>query len=273
MARGLRGRWLLCTALVALVVPAVRGAADDEELDHGCDASAGGEAEERAISPAAPAPETIAWRPAAGRECRRHRGRRSCDGPRRVPEPSGPAAELAAALGLDESRVPRQLMHGPAPEAWIRAVEGEPGPGLAWPVPEGRQGRGLGRYRPHTRSRGRGRQRVAHHGVDIGAPPGALVHAVNDGLVVYSFNGMRGYGNSVLLLHGDGTVTLYAHCRATLVFAGQRVRRAQVIAEVGDTGLARGAHLHFEWRRDGQPLDPIPHFVGRPGSAPGAHEP
>jgi murein DD-endopeptidase MepM/ murein hydrolase activator NlpD len=102
-----------------------------------------------------------------------------------------------------------------------------------------------------------------HNGVDIGAREGAPVRAVNDGLVAYSFNGMSGYGNSVLLLHADGSVTLYAHCRATYVFAGQRVRRGQVIAEVGETGLARGAHLHFEWRRDGQPLNPIPHFVGR----------
>jgi murein DD-endopeptidase MepM/ murein hydrolase activator NlpD len=81
--------------------------------------------------------------------------------------------------------------------------------------------------------------------------------------VLYSFNGMRGYGNSVLLLHADGTVSLYAHCQETYVFAGQRVERGQVIAAVGDTGLAHGAHLHFEWRRNGQPLDPLEHFVGR----------
>ena len=49
-----------------------------------------------------------------------------------------------------------------------------------------------------------------------------------------------------------------------LVFAGQRVQRGQVIAEVGHTGLAHGDHLHFEWRRNGRPLDPGRHFVGGP---------
>ncbi len=244
-------------------------AADDEGLEQeaGCDASAGGDAEELAQDQPvdATAPMPTAWRDSTGRQCRRHRGRRTCDGPRRVPEPFGPAAAFAEALGLVEARVPRQLMQSPPPRPWVEAVGGSAGPGLLWPVPEGRLGRGLGRHRPLTRVRGRRpRGRVMHNGVDINAREGALIRAVNDGLVAYSFNGMSGYGNAVLLLHGDGTVTLYGHCRATYVFAGQRVRRGQVIGEVGETGLAHGPHLHFEWRRDGRPLDPVPHFVGGP---------
>ena len=91
--------------------------------------------------------------------------------------------------------------------------------------------------------------------------------AANDGLVVYSDNGMRGYGNVVVLIHRDASTTLYAHCRATYVAAGELVRRGQIIAAVGATGLAHGPHLHFEWRVAGQTRDPLRRFVGRPGAS------
>ncbi len=254
-------------------------APDDEydpswETDIGCDASAGGEVdveeliadegEDRTI----PTPAPTRWMESHGRQCHRYHHRRMCDGPRRVPEPFGPAAELAAQLGLDDRSVARIALTQPPPDTWVEEVEGDMGPGLLWPVPGGRIWRGFGRHRAilpgrrHGRLR-RGRRRIPHPGVDIGAAPGTPIRAVNDALVVYSFNGIRGYGNAVLLVHADGTLTLYGHCRATYVFAGQQVRRGQVIAEVGDTGLAHGPHLHFEWRRNGHPVDPWPHFVGR----------
>jgi len=75
---------------------------------------------------------------------------------------------------------------------------------------------------------------------------------------------MHGYGNALLIVHADGTVAMYAHCYATFVTAGEIVRRGQTIAEVGDTGLAHGAHLHFEWRVRGEVQDPLPHFAERP---------
>jgi murein DD-endopeptidase MepM/ murein hydrolase activator NlpD len=242
-----------------------------EDLEAGCDASAGGEdiAELLADQPrdvTIPTPLPTVWRESAGRQCRRYHGRRACDGPRRVPAPHGPAAELARQLGLDdEARVARTLMTGTPPPEWRSADPTGPSAGLLWPVPDGRLWRGMGMRRTITRVRGQ-RRRVMHNGVDIGAAEGSPIRAANDALVVYSNNGMRGYGNVVLLLHADGTITLYGHCRATYVFAGERVQRGQVIAEVGETGLAHGPHLHFEWRRDGRPLDPLPHFVGWPGA-------
>jgi murein DD-endopeptidase MepM/ murein hydrolase activator NlpD len=265
-------------SLVAAHVSADRAAlalpdpGDDEES--GCDPGAGGEVDARElIEDEAPdrtieTPMPTVWRESASRQCQRHGGRRVCDGPRRVPEPMGPAAELARSLGIEEARAGHVGMTGDPPEAWVEAVDGEVGPGLLWPVPEGRLWRGWGTQRRIIR-RGNGRlarsrRTRQHQGVDIGAPEGSAIRAVNDGLVIYSFNGMRGYGNSVLLLHADRTVSLYAHCRATYVFAGQRVARGQVIAEVGATGLAHGAHLHFEWRRSGRSLDPLAHFVDRP---------
>ena len=244
------------------------------EPDVGCDAAAGGEADVEELlaeerNQTLPTTPPTRWLSSRGRQCRRHRGRVVCDGPRRVPEPHGPAAERARRLGLDDvQRAGRAALNGEPRAEWREAVEGRTGAGLLWPVPGGRLWRGFGMHRDLIRRRGqrlrRGRRRHLHRGVDIGAPAGTLIRAVNDGLVVYSYNGMRGYGNSVVLLHPDGSVSLYAHCQATYVFPGQRVERGRVIGEVGHTGLAHGDHLHFEWRRNGRPRDPAPHFVDAP---------
>lgn len=193
-----------------------------------------------------------------------------CDGPRRVPAPHGPAAALAASLGIVERTAGRIAMTKTVPGPWWEASRrvSEVRKDLLWPVPDGRFVRGFGRHREIIPTRNgpirRGPRRIKHPGVDISAAAGAPIVAANDGLVLYSFNAMRGYGNAVLLLHADRSVTLYAHCRATYVFAGQHVRRGEIIAEVGATGLAHGPHLHFEWRLDGQPRDPAPRFSGRP---------
>jgi murein DD-endopeptidase MepM/ murein hydrolase activator NlpD len=95
-----------------------------------------------------------------------------------------------------------------------------------------------------------------HHGVDLGAPAGAPVRAARGGRVSYSGSGYRGYGKLVILDHDGGYQTLYAHNRRLLVRTGQRVRPGDVIARVGATGNATAAHLHFEIRKDGRPLDP-----------------
>jgi murein DD-endopeptidase MepM/ murein hydrolase activator NlpD len=119
----------------------------------------------------------------------------------------------------------------------------------------GRFGRGFGLTR-------RLRPELPHNGVDIGAPEGATVRAVADGLVVYSDNGLRGYGNCVMILHPNGFLTLYAHNQRTLVPAGQRVRRGERIALVGKTGYAWGPHLHFELRDNGKLRNPERLFSG-----------
>jgi murein DD-endopeptidase MepM/ murein hydrolase activator NlpD len=90
------------------------------------------------------------------------------------------------------------------------------------------------------------------------------VRAANDGLVVYADNGVRGFGNLLVLLHADGTATFYAHCQAIYAAPGQLVRRGQVVGEVGATGLPVVPHLHFEWRRNGVPRDPLRRLVERP---------
>lgn len=210
----------------------------------------------------------IVWGESHGRECRRYHGRRTCEGPRRVPALDAEALAHAQALGITGPAARRALVERPR-DAWIAEVGSAPASDLAWPVDGGRIWRGFGIHAgiavgPRGRLR-RTRRRQPHEGVDIGAAAGTAILAANDGLVVYSDNGMSGYGNAVLVVHADGNVTLYGHCSATFVVPGQRVARGEVIAAVGDTGLAHGAHLHFELHVDGHAIDPAPRFAVPPG--------
>ncbi len=95
-----------------------------------------------------------------------------------------------------------------------------------------------------------------HEGIDILAPEGTPVRAAGYGVVLYAGDGMRGYGNAVILDHGDGITTLYAHLKDFHVESGDVVAAGSVIGEVGDTGNATTMHLHFELRSDGEGVDP-----------------
>jgi murein DD-endopeptidase MepM/ murein hydrolase activator NlpD len=99
-----------------------------------------------------------------------------------------------------------------------------------------------------------------HTGLDIAAPSNTPVMAAADGEVTYSGNGLRGYGNLVVIDHGRGVVTLYAHNRRNLVHKGQRVRQGERIAKVGSTGHSTGPHVHFEVQVDGIRVDPQLHL-------------
>jgi murein DD-endopeptidase MepM/ murein hydrolase activator NlpD len=103
---------------------------------------------------------------------------------------------------------------------------------------------------------------LLHRGIDIGAARGTPLLAAHGGIVAYSDNRVRGYGNLLVIVHDDGSVSFSAHCRAIYVFAGQRVRRGQIVGEVGDTGLARGAHVHWEYHVHGAAADPDGLFGG-----------
>ncbi len=94
-----------------------------------------------------------------------------------------------------------------------------------------------------------------HEGIDFAAPEGTPIRAARDGVV--EFAGVRGgYGNTVVVDHGDGTKSLYAHASVLNVREGQRVRKGAEIAQVGSTGHSTGPHLHFEVRRNGEAVDP-----------------
>ncbi len=98
-----------------------------------------------------------------------------------------------------------------------------------------------------------------HSGMDIGGAQGQAIWAAHDGVVsLAGWNG--GYGNTVIVGHGDATTTLYAHMSAFAVGPGDYVVAGQVIGYVGSTGLSTGPHLHFEVRINGAPVDPAPYL-------------
>ncbi len=101
-----------------------------------------------------------------------------------------------------------------------------------------------------------------HNGIDITGKYGASIVAANNGTVIRA-GWSGGYGYTAIIDHGGGISTLYAHCSKLLVKKGNKVEKGQQIAKVGDTGLARGAHLHFEVRENGVPVDPLKNYLKR----------
>ena len=99
-----------------------------------------------------------------------------------------------------------------------------------------------------------------HSGIDIGAPMGSYAIAANDGIVTkatYSYS----YGNMVIIDHGGGVTTLYAHGSEILAQVGDVVKRGDAIMKVGSTGWSTGPHLHFEIRINGTTIDPYPYVT------------
>lgn len=97
-----------------------------------------------------------------------------------------------------------------------------------------------------------------NEGVNIGTKDGTPVWAAADGTVTYAGNEIRGYGNLILIRHEDGLVTAYAHNRRLKVKKGEHVHQGEVIALAGATGTVTQPQLHFEVRREGRPVDPVP---------------
>ncbi len=157
------------------------------------------------------------------------------------------AVERAKLAGCQARRAAARAAGLPAPQC----VPGLGGPvAFAWPV-HGPITSPFGmRTDPIT-----GRWQL-HSGIDIGADYGVPITASADGNVIYA-GWYGGYGNAIIIDHGSGYSTLYAHCSAMYVVLNQLVRRGQAIGAVGATGWATGPHLHFEIRQNGVPIDPL----------------
>ncbi|MDX1919902.1 MAG: peptidoglycan DD-metalloendopeptidase family protein [Candidatus Caenarcaniphilales bacterium] len=100
------------------------------------------------------------------------------------------------------------------------------------------------------------RVRSFHSGVDLGAHYGTPIKASNGGLIIYS-GWYSGYGKTVIVSHGSGKSTLYAHMERVAVNNGEKVAQGQTVGYVGSTGYSTGPHLHFEYRLDGKPQNPL----------------
>ena len=156
-------------------------------------------------------------------------------------------------LAKEEDKLLRKSREISAQIKLLQTSSGSYGGGsMVWPVPgHTRVSSGFGNrlhpilrvYRMHT-------------GIDIGAPSGAHIIATNKGVVIMS-GWQGGYGNAVIVDHGGGISTLYAHCSSLLVGIGDQVNAGTVIARIGSTGLSTGPHLHFEVRVNGEPVDPL----------------
>jgi murein DD-endopeptidase MepM/ murein hydrolase activator NlpD len=166
--------------------------------------------------------------------------------------PVSPAAEPALA------QVPPPE---PAPAASPRLAADEPlpapppGKGFVWPV----KGKLLTGY-------GAGPNGTHNDGVNIAAPLGTAIEAADDGVVAYAGNELRGFGNLVLVKHAGGWITAYAHCESLAVKKGDKVRRGQAIAKVGETGTVGEPQLHFELRRGTRALDPMDYLAALPAA-------
>ena len=99
-----------------------------------------------------------------------------------------------------------------------------------------------------------------HAGIDIGAAYGTSVLAANSGVVIVAGYNAGGYGNYVVINHGGGYTTLYAHCSSLLVSVGQQVSRGQVIATCGSSGMSTGPLIHFEVQVNGKTTNPMQYF-------------
>ena len=108
----------------------------------------------------------------------------------------------------------------------------------------------------------------AHNdGINIAAPKGAPVAAIDGGVVAYAGNELRGYGNLVLVKHPSGWISAYAHCEELLVKKGDKVSPGQTIARVGATGGVTEPQLHFELRRGKKAVDPREFLTPAPSAA------
>jgi len=141
---------------------------------------------------------------------------------------------------------------GPRGAPGAKKTEAPRGPRFTWPL--------RGRV---TSPFGASSKRARHAGIDIDGEGGDPILAAADGEIVRIAENPR-YGLLVVVAHARGYATWYAHASDLFVRKGDSVKGGQVIALVGESGNAHGSHLHFEVRRNGRPVDPLPFLAARP---------
>jgi murein DD-endopeptidase MepM/ murein hydrolase activator NlpD len=124
-------------------------------------------------------------------------------------------------------------------------------PTFRWPV----RGKVITSYGAKTNGK-------SNDGINLAVPEGTPVKAAEDGVVAYSGNELKGYGNLVLIRHTNGYVTAYAHASELLVKRGDTIKRGQIIAKSGQSGEVASPQLHFEIRKGSSPVDPLQFLNG-----------
>ena len=172
-----------------------------------------------------------------------------------------PIATPMPAIGKLASAAPQQSVRlaqaNPAPEAVEPSPPAKPSeatgalPTFRWPV----RGKVITGYGAKTNGK-------ANDGINLAVPEGTPVKAAEDGVVAYSGNELKGYGNLILVRHSNGYVTAYAHASELLVKRGDTIKRGQVIAKSGQSGEVGSPQLHFEIRKGSTPVDPLQFLNG-----------
>jgi murein DD-endopeptidase MepM/ murein hydrolase activator NlpD len=166
-------------------------------------------------------------------------------------------AKLAAAAPAGPQQSVRYAQANPAPEPVEAAPAAKPAettsalPTFRWPV----RGKVITGYGAKTNGK-------SNDGINVAVPEGTPIKAAEDGVVAYSGNELKGYGNLVLVRHANGYVTAYAHASELLVKRGDTIKRGQVIAKSGQSGEVGSPQLHFEIRKGSTPVDPLQFLNG-----------
>jgi murein DD-endopeptidase MepM/ murein hydrolase activator NlpD len=171
------------------------------------------------------------------------------------PASSRPATRMAAVSAdpQQKARLAQATAAEDTPvETPVRAAEATGAlPTFRWPV----RGKVITSYGAKTNGK-------ANDGINLAVPEGTPVKAAEDGVVAYSGNELKGYGNLVLVRHANGYVTAYAHASELLVKRGDTIKRGQIIAKSGQSGEVGSPQLHFEIRKGSSPVDPLQFLNG-----------
>lgn len=166
-----------------------------------------------------------------------------------------PATKMAAvAAPVQSARLAQATtnVEEKATEAPAKAAETTSAlPTFRWPV----RGKVVTSYGAKTNGK-------SNDGINLAVPEGTPVKAAEDGVVAYSGNELKGYGNLVLVRHSNGYVTAYAHASELMVKRGDTIKRGQVIAKSGQSGEVASPQLHFEIRKGSSPVDPLQFLNG-----------
>jgi len=173
-----------------------------------------------------------------------------------APISAAPVTKLAAVTADPQQKVrlaqTTNVDEAPAAEAPVKSADATGAlPTFRWPV----RGKVITSYGAKTNGK-------SNDGINLAVPEGTPVKAAEDGVVAYSGNELKGYGNLVLVRHSNGYVTAYAHASELLVKRGDSIKRGQVIAKSGQSGEVSSPQLHFEIRKGSNPVDPLQFLNG-----------